>query len=600
MGNFETREEITAQIKERADIVKIIGECVELKKSGVRFLGLCPFHGEKTSSFSVHSGQQFFYCFGCGESGDVFTFMMKYYNLDFPGAVKELARRYQIELPEKPLTRKERERKELQKLMYRVNEKAARIFSQYLQQADHAMAAREYMSRRAIPISAQKNFSVGYAPSVESAGWGFLKNQFKGREIAAAEAAGLLVKKDAGGWYDRFRDRIMFPIFDGAGRICGFGGRIVGEGQPKYMNSPESEIFSKSNTLLGLFQQKEHIRRKDKVVLVEGNFDMISLVVHGCENVVAPLGTALTRSQVRLMHRFADEAVLLFDGDEAGVKAAVRSVPHFFAEQVRGKVALLPSGHDPDSFVREHGIGALQKLLDQAETLPEFVLEQLVEEHGLSLDGKSRIVEALRPLVKAASSSLQRSVAIAHFSEKLGIPVEQLAASFSGEIKVVEPVKPVGPRGDEAVQLLTAAQKRLVGFMLMNPKELTKLEKAGIREVLAGGMGEILFLQMALMVKDGREVQPEEVLSHLPGGAERTLVSDILLSASTFNLSGSEVVDGEEELSELLDWLKKERLQNRSGRLTQEIVKAQEKGDFIQVEQLLREKQEVERELRRE
>ncbi len=598
MGYIQAQEEITADIKERADIVQIIGECVELKRSGVRFLGLCPFHGEKTPSFSVHSGQQFFYCFGCGESGDVFSFMMKYYNLDFPGAIKELARRYQVELPEKPLSRDEQKKREARKLMYAVSEKAAHLYTQYLQHPKFGKQAREYLNRRAIPLPIQKKFGVGYAPSVESAGWEFLKKQLNDREIRAAEAVGLLVKKDTGGWYDRFRDRIVFPIYDVSGKVCGFGGRIVGEGQPKYLNSPESPIFSKSKSLLGLFQQQESIRQKRQVVLVEGNFDMISLVVHGCENVAAPLGTALTRTQVRLLHRFAEEAILLFDGDEAGLKAAVRCVPHFFAEQVRGKVAVLPTGHDPDTFVREQGVGALQKLLDQAEGLPEFVLAQLVKEHGLSLDGKSRIVEELRPLVKAASSALQRSLVIAHFSEQLGIPVEQLTASLSDEIHVTSPVKSIQPKTNEQVTPLTAAQKKLVSFMLMNPTELKKLEEAGIRELLAGGIGEILFLQMKLMVKDGQEVEPEELLSLLPGGAERTLVADLLLSASSFNSSGIEGNDDREDLVELLGYLKKEKLQGRSKQVSQRLVAAQEKGDFEQVEQLLREKLEVERELR--
>ncbi len=599
MGYFEKREDVTAQIKESADIVKIIAECVELKKSGVRFLGLCPFHGEKTPSFSVHAGQQFYHCFGCGESGDVFSFMMKYYNLDFPGAVKELARRYQIVIPEKPLTKREREKKELQKLMYKVNEKASRIFCDCLHLEKFAKSARGYMGKRAIPASFQKNFGVGYAPSVESAGWSFLKDQLQGREIEAAEAAGLLVKKESGGWYDRFRDRIMFPIQDISGRVCGFGGRIVGDGQPKYMNSPESIIFHKSSTLLGLYQQKEQIRRKNQVILVEGNFDMISLVVNGCDNVVAPLGTALTRTQVRLLHRFAEEIVLLFDGDEAGIKAAVRSVPHFFAEQVKGKVALLPKGHDPDTFIRDNGFEELQKVVSQAEALPEFVLHQLVEEHGLNLDGKSRIVEALRPLIKAAASSLQRSVAISHFSEKLGIPAEQLTASFNQEVQKVTPVKAKRMVKEDKIQPLTPAQKRLVCFMLMNPKELKKLEDAGIREVLTGGIGEILFLQMVHMEKGGNEIEPEELLNHLPEGAERNLVSEILLDASSFNIDGMEMDDGDAELLELLHWLEKEKLQKLSSSLTEKIVQAQEAGDYATIEQLLKEKQEIERELRR-
>ena len=395
MVSNESRENITARVKEQADIVQIIGECVELKQSGVRFLGLCPFHGEKTPSFSVHSGQQFYHCFGCGESGDVFSFMMKYYNLDFPEALKELAGRYKIELPERRYAKKERALEKKRELLFAVNKKCAQIFSEYLQTAKGAEAARSYLRDRGVSGEIEKRFGLGYAPSVEAEGWDFLSGKLTKGENGAAVEAGLLAQKKNGGTYDRFRDRIVFPIFDISGRVCGFGGRIVGEGQPKYMNSPESLVFNKSRLLLGLYHQKESIRKQKRAIIVEGNFDLISLVAHGCENVVAPLGTALTREQLRLLKRFTREIILLFDGDEAGERAAVRGVPYFLAEQITGHVALLSSGHDPDTYIRENGLGQLTELLGQAESLPEFVLGSLIRQHGLTLDGKSKIVEAV-------------------------------------------------------------------------------------------------------------------------------------------------------------------------------------------------------------
>ncbi len=600
MEYTETREEITAKVKDQSDIVQIIGECVELKKSGIRYLGLCPFHGEKTPSFSVHSGQQFFYCFGCGESGDVFSFMMKYYNLDFPNAVKELARRYQIELPERTVSPVEQKQKQLRQLLFEVNKKAARAFSDFLTHSQKSGQARAYLEKRGIPNGIQAKYGLGYAPSVEAEGWDFLQKKLSAKEIEAAGITGLLVKKETGGWYDRFRDRIMFPIQDVRGRVCGFGGRIVGDGQPKYMNSPESQVFNKGQSLLGLYQQQDTIRKKNRVVLVEGNFDLISLVVHGCENVVAPLGTALTQAQIRLLHRYSEEAILLFDGDEAGLKAAERSVPLFFAEKVRARVALLPGGHDPDTFVQEHGLSSLQDLLDGAEALPEFVLDQLIKKHGLGLDGKSRIVEALRPLVRAAASTLQRSVVIAHFSEKLAIPVEQLAASLSGDIKGSPPPVSVKgpPQPTETFRPLSSAQNHLVRYMLLNSSEFLRLEEAGLRDALAGGIGEVIFLQMKLLLQDKQDIEPEEILSHLPEGGERVLVTELLLKASSieFNDIGSDARPGESE--EVICWLKREQLQKRSGRIVREITLAQEKNDFLTLQQLLREKQDIERELR--
>lgn len=595
MAYSQSWESVTAQVKEQTDIVQIIGECVELKRSGVRYLGLCPFHGEKTPSFSVHSGQQFYYCFGCGESGDVFSFMMKYYNLDFPAALKELARRSRIELPDRPLSEEQKRKNELRQAIYRVNEKAAGIFRRMLLTAREAETARQYLKNRDVPADIQERFAIGYAPSVETSGWEFLARQLSPEEKTAALAAGLLVSKEKGRVYDRFRDRILFPIFNNEGKIAGFGGRIVGEGQPKYMNSPESLVFDKSRLLLGLHQQQEVIRRQRRAVLVEGNFDMISLVAHGCENVVAPLGTALGRKQIRILHRLADTVILLFDGDAAGLKAAIRAVPLFLGEQVDGKVALLPVGHDPDTFIREKGAGELASILEQAEPLAEFILDQLVKEHGLTLSGKNRIIQELLPLLKEAGSSLQRSVMIAHFAEKIGVAPEQIAATLAEPQPKTALSTPVAVATEKTV--LSPAQKRLVSFLVLNPAVLLKLETAGIREILAGGIGEILFLQLKTLVQDRSDVQPEDLLTVLPPGAEHDLVTEILLQASTVAPDLQEAEGADEEIVEVMEWLKIEALKIKSRELLNKIIDCQGGQDKKTLPFLLEQKQKVDREL---
>jgi DNA primase len=570
MGYSESRDAITAQIKEQADIVQIIGESVDLKRAGARFLGCCPFHSEKTPSFSVHPGQQFYHCFGCGASGDVFSFMMKYHNMDFPTALQTLASRYQIDLPERQVSQAEQEKERLRKAMYAINEKAARVYREYLLHAGGAGSARAYLERRGIPLAIQEKFQLGYAPAVESSGWNFLGSTLQGEETAAAEAVGLLVKKeDTGRAYDRFRDRILFPIFDTKGRINGFGGRIIGEGQPKYMNSPESPVFDKSRLLLGLFQQAADIRTRQRVVLVEGNFDMISMVVHGCPNVAAPLGTALTRPQLKLLRHYTDNAILLFDGDTAGIKAAVRAVPLFLAEQMSAKVALLPPGHDPDTFIREKGPEELERLLDTAMPLAEFALARMIEEHGLTLDGKGRIVEELRPLVQAAASPLQRSVVIAHFSEKLGMDARQLgdllmanAPPQPGSPSPVSPGKDSNrtvPEGRRDLRL-NVQQKRFVSYMVRYPGHFPRLEEAGLRFLLAEGVGEVLFLQIKSLHARNPQFEPEELLAVLPEGEERALVGEIQMATRAASESG--ISSGsEEELAELLGWLKKKKLE---------------------------------------
>ncbi|PID73050.1 MAG: DNA primase, partial [Desulfobacterales bacterium] len=515
MSVFEQWEEVTARIKEQADIVQVIGEVVDLKKAGTRYMGLCPFHGEKTPSFSVQPGQQYFHCFGCGESGDVFSFIMKQQGISFADAVKLLAGKYQVELPEKKRSREEKERQEKRRQLFKINEKAAKLFSEYLLNARAAEPARLYLKKRGVTAAIIERFRIGYAPDKDVVGWNFLGGQFSETEKRTAIEAGLLVKKEQGGTYDRFRDRIVFPICSISGQVCGFGGRIVGEGQPKYLNSPESLVYNKSSMLLGLYQQKEQIRKQNQVILVEGNFDLISLVAYGFENVLAPLGTALTKGQLRLVKKFAEQAILLFDGDSAGIKAAVRAVPLFLAEQLAGKVALLPDSHDPDSFVSEYGVSALQRLLDEAEELPEFMLQQLIIEHGMGLDGKRKILDALAPLVDAAASPLQRSLFQAHFADKLGIPAEQFAG-YENRKGMVPPLpgEPAEEYGEfPKIQVrerdtpeidpcrLSMPQKQLVEYMVLHPADFGLLADRGLQEMLSGTIGEILFLELSKLLE---------------------------------------------------------------------------------------------------
>lgn len=579
MGYTEFDNDLPAKIKEQADIVQVIGEHVDLKKAGVRFLGCCPFHNEKTASFSVHPGQQFFHCFGCGASGDVLEFQMKYHNLDFPTALKELGRRYQIEIPEKPMSPQEQEKRRKRRLMFAVNEKVVSIWKDCLHKSAHAAEGRKYLQERGIPLTIQKQFGLGYAPSPDIAGWDYLGSRLKGEEHQIAIELGLLVKKEKGGTYDRFRDRVLFPIYDRQGKVLGFGGRIIGEGQPKYMNSPESQVFNKSASLLGLYQQGDEIRRRKQAILVEGNFDLVSLVVHGCPNVVAPLGTALTAQQLKLLKSYAEECVLLFDGDGAGVKAAMRSVPLFLSEEFAGKVALLPEGHDPDTFVREMGLAALEKLLAKAMPLPEFTLQQLVEEHGLTLDGKSRIIKELQPLLKAARSSLQRSLMLSHFSESIGVSARDLGSAMVTVVpSPVEPTPVTSSQrvirrkeyGAERLAPLTSSQKRIVTHIVLYPDAVPKLEHAGLRNCLSGTIGEVLLLQLGALLEKSANVSPEDLLDQLPQGGERLFVSDILLNSSE-DSNGLSYQGNDGEIGELLAKLERDYLLQKSKVLGEKI-----------------------------
>jgi len=590
MGSNDTWEDITARIKEQADIVQIIGEHVDLKRSGVRFLGLCPFHGEKTPSFSVHGGQQFYHCFGCGESGDVYSFVMKQQGLDFPEAQQLLAERYHIELPQRRRSKEDEERLKKRDQLFKVNEMAAGYFSKYLKESGGAATARAYLAKRGVSHEIQDKFCIGYAPDVDIVGWDFLGSKFKGSDYQAAIEAGLLVAREKGGSYDRFRDRLVFPIYNISGQVCGFSGRIVGEGQPKYLNSPESSVFNKSQSLLGLYQQKEQIRKLNRAIFVEGNFDLISLVANGCENVVAPLGTALTKEQLRLVKRFTEEVTLFFDGDEAGGKAAARSVPFFLAEQITGKVAVLPTGHDPDTYVREKGLTALNTLLDNAENLPEFVLGRWVQEYGLGLDGKRKIVEELKPLLAAAVSPLQRAVFLSHFAEELGMQVSDLERHLEQKMLITPPaeLRITRQRQYAGIETLSFNQKQLVEFMILNPVTYGVLAENKIRACLEGSIGEILFLELGKIVACDAEAEPEELLTVLPEGAERRFVSKLLLTAG----EDTDVEDGqsERELSAFVGFLKRDQLKRGNALIMQQIQQAQMDNNLPLVQELMMEK----------
>ncbi len=585
------REEIKNKIREEADIVQVIGECVELKRSGTRFTGLCPFHAEKTPSFSVNPQGRFFHCFGCGESGDVFSFVMKYYRLSFPEALKELARRYHIDLPESRLSEADRQRIKEREMLYRVNEQAAVLYQRYLLESPKAEEARAYLERRGVPAGAVKDFRLGYAPDHGTAGWSFATSHLQGLHlpIKVVEQAGLAVKKERGGYYDRFRDRLLFPIQDMTGQVVAFGGRILGDGQPKYMNSPESPVFNKGRLLFGLHRHREAIRRRRQAIVVEGNFDLLLLAVHGIDNVVAPLGTALTRDHIRLLRGYCDEVVLLFDGDSAGLKAAMRSVPFFLAEQVDARVALLPEGHDPDSLIRDQGAAAVEKLVARSGPLAEFVFDTLARRYGLTLAGKNHIINELREIVRAGGDSAQRSLMVAHFSDKLGIAPAQFLA---GVHEVRPPERREGEAETEPRRLfpegLSRKQRQLVDFMLLYPEFLEELLAAGGAEVVRETAGMEIISCLQELTATG-PVTPDRLLSALSDESERRYTAELLLGSG--GSGGEEFAQEARRLcDELLAWLHAVRRRQDGADLMRRINEAQEAGDQDTLMRLLEQK----------
>ena len=558
-------EDTVQLIKDAADIAEIIGEHVSLKRAGTNLKGLCPFHSEKTPSFTVNPERKTYHCFGCGEGGDVFSFMMNFHRLNFAEALKELARKYQIALPEKPLNPQELEKAQKREALQAANEKAAELFHQLLLSDPGAQKAREYLAKRGLPKEIIEEFRLGFAPD----NWNFLVNALPKQKIAveASKEAGLIVARDNGGFYDRFRNRVMFPIIGLTGRVVAFGGRILDDGQPKYMNSPESPVFDKSRTLFGLYQNREHIRQAKNCLVVEGNFDLLSLAVHGVRNVVAPLGTALTQAHVRSIKGYTDEVILLFDGDQAGLKAAMRSVPLFLSEQVTAKVAVLPEAHDPDTFVREFGRDGLLKHLEAAMPLPEFVFDKLVAQYGSSVAGKTKIVEELRELIKAIGDQhLQRTLFVAHFAKKLGLTPQQLLEGVIPATNSQAP-KATSSQQSKGEGQLPMKQRQLLEFLVAYPEYLPAFLDAGLEEIIMNQFG--LAILHLLKRQTDFSGGPEKLLE-LATGPERSFISRMLISTP----SHSEEMRGQ-MAQEMLGWLTSSSLKAKKERLTQQIGEAQ-------------------------
>lgn len=595
-SSFEQQDAVQ-RVKDAAQIVDIIGECVSLKRAGSNMKGLCPFHGEKTPSFTVNPVRQSFHCFGCGEGGDVLSFMMKYYNLTFPETMKQLAQRYQITLPEQQFTSDDKKKAEKRQKLFDANERATRVYHEYLLNNPEAAQARDYLTKREIPQEKIIDFQLGYAPE----SWDFLSNKVSKSSITQGEAeeAGLLVRKESGRFYDRFRDRILFPIFDLTGRVAGFGGRILGEGEPKYLNTPETLIFDKGRMLFGLFQNRDAIRKSRQAVVVEGNFDLLALVSFGLDNVVAPLGTALTQPQIRLLKGYADEVILLFDGDEAGIKAAMRSVPLFLAEQVAGRVALLPAMHDPDTYIRAHGKEGLEKYIVNALPILEFAFEHLKDKHGTSMTGKGKILEELEPLIQASGSSpFQQSVLISEFSNKLGLDPEQVMQGFkiaARKKSQLRSARPVAGREKGEKTIVSAPlprkQAQLLEFLIFYPHFLKRFLEAGIEDILVASPASDILAALQKLSEERELTGPEQLMEALPEAFERSYVSRLLMSSPFLGQDDPEVIGNMAD--EMLVWLVRYRFKKEIKQLSEELRAAQENQDSKLLDELLLRKAEL-------
>jgi DNA primase len=416
-------DETIKDIQQAADIVEVVSKRVLLKKAGKNLTGLCPFHTEKTPSFSVNPEKKIFYCFGCGTGGDVFSFLMKIDGMNFPEAVHHLASLYGIDVPERALSPSARRVMSEKEKIYRINADIATFYHELLLKQVNEHNALAYLKKRGISPEIIDKFKLGYAPS----GWNNMERFFIHKKVSTdlIQKAGLVIaRKNGHGHYDRFRERIIFPIFDTSRRVLGFGGRVMDDSLPKYLNSPETSVYHKSRSLYGVQYARQSCREKGFVFVVEGYFDAIALYQFEIENVVATLGTSLTNEHVQILRGFVGKngkAVLVYDSDEAGIKAAMRSIEIFEAGLLMVQILILPSGYDPDTYIREYGKEQFLQLSQKALDIIPFLLEMAIKRHGLSIDGKLKIIQDLvRPLI-VLKDTLARGLYIKNIAERLDI-----------------------------------------------------------------------------------------------------------------------------------------------------------------------------------
>lgn len=575
---------IADEIKSRCNIVDVIGRVVSLKKTGNNYKGICPFHNEKTPSFIVSETKQIFTCFGCGATGDVIEFVKRYYNLDFKGAVEMLAKEYGISL--EGAFGGSRDKEEL----YEINRQAARFYYRALRQ--HSNPGYTYMKNRGISEEILNRFGIGYADDRWDSLYTFLKE--KGFSEDRMLELGLVSKsRKDGRYYDKFRGRVIFPIQNTGGKVIGFGGRIIGDGEPKYLNSQESPVFRKKYNLYGLNLSGAEARKEDAIVLVEGYMDVVSLYQSGVRNVSASLGTALTENQARLIRRYTKNVILSYDADQAGQNAAMRGLDILYREDCRAKVLKVTEGKDPDEFVKKNGRRAFQELIENALPYGDFKLGFVKAKYDLS-DEQQR-VDFIRDAVDVlrGMKPVEADIYIKKLAEETGVSEGAIRFEYSGN-NSQEKVPPGGEhhfrdddRAAETAVEMPAAEKNLLKLMITDPVYIDLPED--VRDIVFRSEQGKSIYENILQICDGRHILDinalkdrldeecavclaeieEEIISP---GTERSVFDECIAQ-----IRKKELKKQEEEILVRLSMADEEENHEEIIRLTQQLIEIQKK-----------------------
>jgi len=567
-------------LKRQADIVRVIQDYVPLKKKGANWMACCPFHKEKTPSFSVSPTKEIFYCFGCHKGGSVFNFVMEIERVPFPEAIKIVADKVGMPLPKLVDDSRFEVRRQESDEVIQLNNWAMEWWEQQLESSAEARIAREYLTTREITAETQKTFRLGYAPDSWEALSFYLRQ--KGATQSQIERSGLVVKKEEGGSYDRFRGRLMFPVLDAHSRPIAFGGRTLKNEDAKYINSPETPAYIKGRNLFGLNLTRDEIRRQEFVILVEGFLDLIVPYQFGVRNIVASLGTALTPEQVKLLSRFARKVVVNYDGDRAGVQAAKKSIEILLAEDLEVKVLVLPENADPDEFIRKFGVTEYQQR--RAKALPhiQFVIDHALRDRSLHRPAeKAEAVEEVIPYIRAVRNRIQKREYFDMAMDALRINDITLRRELWQTLR-----SSVGDSGSAGHRVLrrsavnpTVAETRLLELLLadedLRHTFLKRIEREDYSELVTAPIFSALFE----IEKEGIPVD-FAVLSEKTGDdATTSTLLPKLLMAEELSISHGEDQNGPEVADKCLSALRLMRVDRRIGVLSIEIAEAERNGD---------------------
>jgi DNA primase len=568
MAFVDLNDSLIAQVRSAADIVDFVQQVTPLKLAGKSYKGLCPFHREKTPSFHVDRDKGLFYCFGCGAGGDVFKFLSLTERFTFPEAVEHVAARVGIELPRRKKNSRDNDKDDLLEVM----DDASEAFHQALGWGENP--AQKYLRDREVPDEVVKKYGFGYAPE----SWDYIIKRL-GRKHGEQklEQVGLVTKKkEGGGFYDRFRNRLMIPIHSETGSIVGFGGRSLDGKDPKYLNSPESELFNKSRLLYNLHRTKDAMRRIDRAILVEGYFDAIAIDHAGVPGVVASMGTSLTSGQASLMRRFTTRVVIAYDGDDAGRNATLRAAPILLAAGLSVSALDLQGEKDPDSLIQKFGKDRFLEVLGNATDIFEFALREWAGDvANMSGRDKSERVEAFVPLLSAVSDPVIRNDAAQRIADAFRLEFDVIWSRVRGRASSQPALR-------EAVRAIPSGEKFVLIATIQGRIPEDKLSAIDA-DYFVDPSCKMLFSIVKSEISADRPIDYSQIATHLKGEAELTLLSEVTLS--------EDLDDGSlNRLDEVLIPMQKGFLERRTKLIQRELSEAEKAGDDERVGQLLAEK----------